>query len=53
MDDESSRVLTVNTHKGLFKVNRLPLGVSSAPSIFQRVMDNLLNGISDQEHLDN
>ena len=37
--------MTVNTHKGLYRYNRLPFGVSSAPSIFQRTMDNLMRGI--------
>ena len=36
LDHESSELLTINTHKGLFKYNRLPFGVSSAPAIFQR-----------------
>ena len=35
----------INTHKGLFQYNRLPFGVSSAPAIFQRVMESLLQGI--------
>ena len=29
----------------LFRYNRLPFGVSAAPSIFQRTMENLLQGI--------
>ena len=29
----------------VFRYNRLPFGVSSAPSIFQRLMENLLQGI--------
>ncbi len=29
----------------LFRYTRLPYGVSSAPGIFQRVMENLLKGI--------
>ena len=36
---------TINTHKGLFKYNRLPYGISSAPGIFQRNMENLLQNI--------
>ena len=40
---EESREYT--THKGLFRCNRLPFGIASAPSIFQRVMDTLLQGI--------
>ncbi len=37
--------MVINTHKGLFKYNRLPFGVSSAPAIFQRVMESLLQDI--------
>ena len=43
--EESKKYLTINTHKGLFEYNRLPFGVASAPGIFQRVMDSLLQGI--------
>lgn len=40
--DESSReLLTVNTTLGLFRMNRLPFGIASAPSIFQSVMDQI------------
>ena len=42
LDDESKRYTTINTHKGLFQYNRLPYGISSAPGIFQRNMENLL-----------
>jgi hypothetical protein len=45
VDEESSKLLTVNTQKGLFKVNRLPFGVSSAPAIFQRTIESLLQDI--------
>lgn len=42
---ESKALTTINTHKGLFQYNRLPFGVSAAPAIFQRTMDNLMQGI--------
>ena len=42
---ESRKYVTINTHRGLFTYERLPYGVSSAPGIFQRVMDNLVKGI--------
>ena len=45
LDLESRRYTTINTHKGLFQYNRLPFGVASAPAIFQRFMDTLLQGI--------
>ena len=35
LDDESKPLVTISTHKGLFQYERLPFGVSSAPSIFQ------------------
>ena len=38
--------MMINTHKGLFEYPRLPFSVASAPSIFQLLMDNLLQGIS-------
>ena len=44
--EKSSRpYVTINTHKGLFHYTRLPFGVSSAPAIFQRTMDNILQGL--------
>ena len=45
LDEESRHFVTINMHKGLFEYKRLPFGVASAPSIFQRVMKNLLQGI--------
>ena len=68
VDEDSKPFLTISTHKGLFRYNRLPYGVSSAPDIFQRTMEGLLQGIlftggqldnivipgpGSEEHLDN
>ena len=39
LNDESGELLTINTHKGLFKPTRLPYGEKSAPGIFQRERD--------------
>ena len=45
LDESSRQYVVINTHKGLFCYSRLPFGVSSAPGIFQRVMENLLQDI--------
>lgn len=45
VDDSSADVLTINTVKGLYRVRRLPFGVSVAPGLFQRTMDTLLAGL--------
>ena len=45
LDDESKKYVVVNTTKGLFQYTRLPYGISSAPGIFQREMEHLLQGI--------
>ena len=46
IDEASKPFLTINTHKGLYTYNRLPFGVASAPAIFQRMMDTVLQGIT-------
>ena len=43
---DSKEFLTINTNNGLYRYNRLPYGVVSALSIFQRTMEGLLQGIS-------
>jgi len=45
LDDESQKYLTINTRRVLYRYKRLPFGVSSAPAIFQRIMDRLLHGV--------
>ena len=37
--------MSINTQKGLFRYNRLPFGVHSAPAIFQRAKEGLLRDI--------
>lgn len=45
LSDESKPLTTINTHRGLFMYNRLCFGVSTAPGIFQRQMENILRGM--------
>ena len=45
LEQSSKQYVTINTHKGLYQYNRLLFGVAAAPSIFQRTMENLLQGI--------
>ena len=66
LDDKARDYLVINTQKGLYEYTRMPFGITSAPAIFQRTMDNLLQGLrhvvvyindilitgeSDEEHL--
>lgn len=68
LDVDSRQYVTVNTHRGLYRYTRLPYGLASAPAIFQRVMDTILQGLpgvicyiddilitgsDDKEHLQN
>ena len=45
LEEDSKQFVVINTHKGLFRYNRLPFGISSAPGIFQRTMESLLQNI--------
>ncbi len=44
LDSKSQKYTVINTHRGLFKCNRLSFGVSSAAAIFQRTMEKLFHG---------
>ena len=45
LDKEFKKYTVINTHKGLFQYTRLPYGISSAPGIFQRVLESVLQDI--------
>ncbi|XP_037929798.1 uncharacterized protein K02A2.6-like, partial [Teleopsis dalmanni] len=44
VDQESQKLMAINTHLGLFKVLRLQQGVKTAPGIFQQIVDTMLSG---------
>lgn len=46
LDPASSDILTINTHKGLFSPKRLMFGCASAPVVWTRFMDRVIEGIS-------
>ena len=46
LDEASKKYTTINTTKGLYQFTRLPFGISSAPAIFQRIMESILGGSS-------
>ena len=67
-EQSKQQFTTINTHRGLYQYTRLPFGISCAPAVFQRTMDNLLKvikhvsvyiddivvtGITEEEHLKN
>jgi hypothetical protein len=66
LDEPSKNLVVINTPLGLFRYNRMPFGISNAPAIFQRLIDQviagfpncvaylddiLVTGINEQEHL--
>ena len=68
VEDDCKDLLTINTHRGLYRYNRMAFGIASAPAIWQRTIEQILNGIpgtqcilddmiitgkSDDEHLQN
>ena len=45
LTDELKKFLTINTHYGLYQYTQLPFGVASALAIFQKAMDDFLQGL--------
>ena len=45
VDEASRKYLVISTHKGFFRYKRLPFGVSFAPGLFQRTIEQILTGI--------
>ena len=45
LEEDSKKYVVINTHRGLFRYTRLLFSISSAPGIFQRVIESILQGI--------
>ncbi|KAJ8032524.1 hypothetical protein HOLleu_26075 [Holothuria leucospilota] len=45
LDENSAKLLVLNTHKGLYMPTRLCYGVKTAPAQFQATMDKILSGL--------
>ncbi|XP_062700352.1 uncharacterized protein K02A2.6-like [Aedes albopictus] len=45
VDEQCRKLLTINTHRGLYSYNRLPPGVKVAPGAFQQITDTMLAGL--------
>ncbi|XP_037561542.1 uncharacterized protein K02A2.6-like [Dermacentor silvarum] len=53
LDDEARKIAVLNTHRGLYCYNRLAFGIASAPALFQRRMESILQGLPNvQVYLD-
>ena len=46
LEEDLRKYVAINTHKGLYRYTRLPFGIASAPAVFQRTMDTILQGVS-------
>lgn len=45
VDDDTKKLLVINTHRGLYTFNRLAQGVKSAPGAFQQAIQTILSGV--------
>ncbi|XP_059227060.1 uncharacterized protein K02A2.6-like isoform X2 [Stomoxys calcitrans] len=45
VDDESKIIQTISTHRGTYRMNRLSFGIKTAPSEFNRIIDQILRGL--------
>ena len=52
LDEQAKRFMNINTHVGLFQVNRMQPGVKTAPGQFQQLMDTVLAGTGALAYLD-
>ncbi|XP_058983670.1 uncharacterized protein K02A2.6-like [Musca domestica] len=49
VDQKSSEIQTISTHKGTFRMNRLSFGIKTAPAEFNRIIDQILREVPKTE----
>ncbi len=42
MEEKCTELLTINSHRGLYKINWLQYGIKFASTIFQKIIDTML-----------
>lgn len=52
LDEEDKKLMAINTHCGLFQVNRMQPGLMTAPAIFQEIMEKVLANTGARVYLD-
>ena len=45
LEEASSELTVINTHQGLYRYKRLPFGLSCAPALFQKLIEQLVGDI--------
>lgn len=45
LSDESKQICSWSTHRGIYQVNKMPFGITPGTSIFQGIIEQLLQGI--------
>jgi len=45
VDEASSEIQTISTHRGIYRMNRLSFGIKTAPAEFNRIIDQILQDI--------
>ena len=45
MKEKCAELLTINTHKGLYKINGLQYGIKVSLTIFEKIIDTMLTDL--------